>query len=138
MFDNYIKAGLDPEKEERSRHLNKLWFVGFVLWVFYLLLGGHFATQAFQGGLATLLYYCDEFYVSHPVNLRETRVWRAILATVPFHCAYLAVLFWLDHVLPQVMPKAIVFMPVVVIGFVAESSVLSKLVNACLGEQVAR
>jgi len=130
MFGSYIKAGFDPEKEERRSRIVKVMFVGLVLCVFYLWFDGPFATQAFQAWVATSLYYGDEFY-SRDVNVRETRLWKAILATVPFHCAYLAVLFWLDHVFPQVMLKAVVFMPAILICFGIESSVLSKLVNAC-------
>ena len=130
MFGNYAKADFDADKEERRGRLIKVGFGGVCLCGFYLWLGWPFATQVFQAWLATSLYYGDEFYVLRRVNIREVRFWKAILVTLPFHCAYLVALFWLDHALPQMMPKVVVFAPVIAIGFVVESRVTSKLIDS--------
>jgi len=134
VFGNYIKAGFDPEKEERRNLVGKLIIGGVVICGFYLWLDGRFATQVFQSWTATSLYYGDEFYVSRNVNLRAARFWKAMLATLPFHCAYLTLLLFLDHMFPQVMLKPVVFSPIILISFGIESAALSKLVKACFGE----
>jgi hypothetical protein len=132
MFGKYMNPTYDADKEERRGRLIKVMFGGLFLCGSYLWFGGPFATQVFQAWVATSLFYGDNFYVLRCVDIQDARVWKAILTTLPFHCTYLAALFWLDHTLPKIMPKAVVFMPIIAIGFACESLVTSKLLNRYL------
>ncbi len=79
--------------------------------------------------MATSLYYGDEFYVLRGLKVRDVRLWKAILATLPFHGAYLMALFWLDRTLPQMMLKAVVFMPLIAVCFAVESELMGNFVK---------
>jgi len=94
---------------------------GVALCGLYLFTGRPFATELFQGWVATSLLYGEEVYVRRAKDLRKTWLWKAVLATVPIHVLYLSGIFWLDKVLPQLMTKALVFMPVISLGFAIES-----------------
>jgi hypothetical protein len=112
---------LAAEQEEKR---NRMWWVifgGTALCILYLFTGRPFATQIFQGWMATSLFYGDNFYVSRGKDLRKLWLWKAILATVPIHVLYLSGIFWLDKALPQLMTKVVIFLPVIALGYAIES-----------------
>jgi hypothetical protein len=85
--------------------------------------------QLFQGWIATSLFFGDNFYVRRRKDLARLWLWKAVLITVPIHALYLAGIFWLDRAVPQMMTKAMVFLPVVGVGFAIESVAMQPLID---------
>ena len=96
---------------------------------FISFLGRPFAVEIFQGCVATVLCYGITFYVDRRKYLSKLWVWKAIVATVPLHIAYLAVLFRSDRAFPNVMTKVIVFMPVLLLAFGIEAILIDRIVD---------
>ena len=70
---------------------------GTALCLLYLFSGRPFATELFQGWIATGLFYGDNFYVRRRKDLATLWLWKSILITVPIHALYLSGIFWLDR-----------------------------------------
>lgn len=102
---------------------------GTFLCLLYLFSGRRFATEVFQGCFATVLCYGDTFYVRRRKDLNGRWLWKAILVTVPLHFFYLAALFWSDKIFPEFMTKAIIFIPVLSLGFVIESALMQRVID---------
>ena len=129
LFGYSVEQDFDLAKEQRRDRLGWLLLGGTALCGLYLFTGRPFATELFQGWIATSLFYGDNFYVRRRANLPKLWLWKSILITVPFHVLYLAGIFWLDRAIPQLMTKALVFMPVVGVGFAIESITMQPLID---------
>jgi hypothetical protein len=124
-----LEQDFDINKENRR---NRLWWpllAGAVLCVGYSILNLPFSLQIFQGFVATSLFYGENFYVRNKDHLRSFWLWKVILLTVPVHALYLAGVFWADRAFPGPMKKALVFMPVLVVGVVIESYWVQKIIK---------
>ena len=136
VFGYRVEQDFDLAKEQRR---DRLWWVliaGGVLWSLYLWSGAFhgwterpFVTEILQGWLATSLFYGDNFYVRRKADLSKLWLWKAIIATIPFHALYLAFIFWSDRAFPHVMTKIIVFFPVLTLGFAIESVNMQRLID---------
>jgi hypothetical protein len=124
-----MDSNFELSKDQRRVRLK--WFLvgGFILCLIYMFSGRPYEVEVFQTFLASGLSYGDGFYVVRGNDLRKPWLWRAILATVPLHIAYLTVLFWSDKAFPTVMTKALAFVPVLALGFVIESKVFDWVVD---------
>lgn len=129
LFGYSVEPGFDLALEQRRDRLAWLLLGRTALCLLYLFTGLPFATELFQGWLATSLFYGDNFYVRRRAYLLKSWLWKSILVTVPIHALYLAGIFWLDRVVPQLMTKAMVFMPVVAVGFAIESIQMQPLID---------
>lgn len=130
LFGYGIEPGFNIAKEQRRDRLGWLFYTGLVLCIAYSFFSRReHATEAFQGFVATSLFYGENFYVRRRGYLDKLWLWKAIFASIPLHVLYLVTLFWSDRALPEVMTKAIVFLPVVAVGFVLESFLLQKIVD---------
>jgi len=129
MFGYPIEPDYDAAKEERIDRVKWVIIGGTILCIVYLFSGLPFAVEVFQGLVATGLCYGDTFYVDNGNALRKPWLWKAILATIPVHVAYLGALFWSDKALPSVMTKSIVFMPLLLVGFGFESLLFDRIVG---------
>ena len=129
LFGYGVEQDFDLALEQRRDRLGWLLLGGTMLCGLNLFTGLPFATELFQGWIATSLFYGDNFYVRRRANLPKLWLWKSILITVPFHVLYLAGIFWLDRAIPQLMTKALVFMPVVGVGFAIESITMQPLID---------
>jgi|SRR5271155_1271384 len=129
LFGYSVEPDFDLALEQRRDRLGWLIFGGTALCGLYLFTGRPFATEFFQGWIATSLFYGDNFDVRRRKDLPRCRLWKSILITVPFHALYLAGIFWLDRVVPQLMTKAFIFIPVVALGFAIESIAMQPLID---------
>src|ERR1700728_3850897 len=91
-----IEPDFDLAKEQRRDRVGWAMWGGVVLAGVYLFLGGRFGVEAFQGAIATSLFYGSSFYVDRRNALGKLWLWEVIFATAPIHIAYLAGLFWSD------------------------------------------
>src|SRR5438132_1001183 len=69
------------------------------------------------------------FFFRRRAHLGKPWLRKAIIATIPFHAVYLTALFWSDHAFPQVMTKAMVFIPVLALGFAFESVQMGRIID---------
>jgi len=128
-FGYPIEPNFDLGKEQRRNRLSWPFFGGTALCLLYLFTGRPFATEVFQGFVATSLFYGEKFYVQRRSAFGKLWLWKAFLATLPVHMLYLAAIFGLDRSYPQVMTKAVVFIPVLAIGFAVESIWMERLID---------
>jgi hypothetical protein len=121
------ESGLDKDQ----RRVQLKWFLvgGFILCLIYMFSGRPYEVEVFQTFLASGLCYGDGFYVVRGNDLRKPWLWKAILATVPLHVAYLMVLFWSDKAFPSVMTKALAFVPILALAFAIESIAFDWIVD---------
>jgi hypothetical protein len=129
LFGYDVEQGFDLALEQRR---NRLWWLllgGTALCILYSFTGRPFATEFFQGWIATSLFYGDNFYVRRRTDLSKVWLWKSILITVPFHVLYLAAIFSLDRAVPQWMTKVAVFLPVIALGFALESITMQPLID---------
>ena len=129
LFGYGVEQDFDPGKEQRRGRLWWPFLGGIALCLIYLFTGRPFATEVFQGWVATSLFYGENFYVQRRSDLGSPWLWKAILASLPLHFLYLVGLFWLDAVLPRIMTKAIVFIPFLVIVFGIESILIDGIID---------
>jgi hypothetical protein len=129
LFGYSVEQDFDLALEQRRDRLGWLIFGGTALCGLYLSTGRPFATELFQGWIATALFYGDNFHVRRGKDLPRLWLWKAILMTVPIHALYLAGIFWLDRAVPQLMTKAFIFIPVVALGFAVESITMQPLID---------
>lgn len=108
------EEGSDAGKEERENHLK--WSLGGVatlLLVFYVL-GGIFPRGVWlyvlKVSLFTAFCYGHLLYVEEKEHIRESWVWKAVLATIPFHVAFLGIVVGIDRAAPYLASNAIVFL----------------------------
>lgn len=134
-FGYPLEADFDIAKEQRRDHLKWSLAAVLVLGLLYLFSGRPFAVRVFQVLFATTLYYGENFYVRRRDKFGEAWFWRALLATIPFHALYLAILLWSDTAFPNVMPKSTVVVPLLFLGFGIESALLDSFVNRFGGWQ---
>ena len=102
---------------------------GFILCGIYMFSGRPYAVEVFQTFLATALCYGESFYVGRANDLDKPWLWKAILATVPLHIAYLSVLVWSDKAFPNVMTKALAFVPLLGLAFAIEKIAFDLIVG---------
>jgi hypothetical protein len=129
LFGYDVEPGFDLAMEQRR---DRLWWPllgGTALCILYLFTGRPFATELFQGWIATGLFYGENFYVRRGKDLPKLWLWKSILATVPIHVIYLSGIFWLDKTLPELMTKVIVFMPLLALGFAIESINMQTIID---------
>jgi uncharacterized membrane protein YwzB len=100
--------------------------------------GRSYATQVFQGCLASILFYGDNFYVRRRATVDSALFSRTMLLSVPLHVIFLAAVFWSDRAFPQLMTKAVVFIPVLAVGFVMESVLINKIAGRLWGLEIER
>jgi len=124
LFGQRIEPDFDLGTETRRDRVGRILVVGTLLCGLYLFTGKPFATEIFQGWFATILAYGTSFYVRQRGNLRKRWLWTAALASLPVHVIYLLVIFWSDRALPELMPKAVIFIPVLSVGFGIESALV--------------
>jgi hypothetical protein len=129
LFGFPVDPNFDLSKEERRTRVGWALGAGCVLSLLCLFFKVPFATELFQGCVATILCYGANFYVDRREFLRERWLWHAIFATTLLHIAYLAALFWSDRAFPSVMTKAVVFMPIVATAFGVESVLIDRIVD---------
>lgn len=129
LFGYSVEPDFDLALEQRRDRLGWLLLGGTALWILYLFTGRPFATELFQGWVATGLFYGDNFYVRRRKDLPKLWLWKSILITVPIHTLYLAGIFWLDRAVPQLMTKIVIFMPVIALGFAVESIQMQPLID---------
>jgi hypothetical protein len=130
LFGYGIEPRFNIGAEQRRDRLNWLFYPGLILCIVYSFLSPReYSTELFQGFVATSLFYGENFYVRRRQYLDKLWLRKAIVATVPLHVLYLAGLFWSDRALPEVMTKALVFIPVIAAGFVLESFLVQKIVD---------
>jgi hypothetical protein len=129
LFGHSVEQGFDLAMEQRRDRLWWLLLGGTALCILYLFTGRPFATELFQGWIATSLFYGDNFYVRRGKDLPKLWLWKSILITVPFHVLYLAAMIWLDRAVPQLMTKVVIFLPVIALGFAIESITMQPLID---------
>jgi hypothetical protein len=129
LFGYRLEPDFDVAKERRRDRLKVALIGGFVLCVLYLFSGEPYATEAFQGCVATGLFYGEDFYVQRKDDLGKLWLWKAIFATVPLHALYLAGWFWSDRAFPNLMTKGTVFIPLLFVGFALESTLFGRIVD---------
>jgi hypothetical protein len=128
LFGYRIDPDFDLAKEQRRDRVGWVMWAGVALAMAYDLSGGRFGVEAFQGVVATSLFYGASFYADRRNALGKLWLWEIIFATVPLHVIYLAVLFWTDIRFPDVMTKAFVFIPVLSLCFAIESILVDRIV----------
>jgi len=129
LFGYGVEQNFDPGIEQRR---DRMWWPllgGTALCILYSFTGLPFATEFFQGWIATSLFYGDNFYVRRRNDFPKLWIWKSILATVPFHVLYLGAIIWLDRAVPQLMTKVAVFLPVIALGFALESITMQPLMD---------
>src|SRR5262245_61737722 len=128
LFGYRIDPEFDLPKEQRNDRIGWLLYAAVAICGVYLFLGGRFAVDVLQVAIVTILCYGANFYANRRSDLNKLWLWKAVVATVPLHCTYLALLIWSDKVVPQAMTKALVFMPVLLVGFAIESLLIEQIV----------
>jgi hypothetical protein len=128
-FGYALEPDFNLAKEQRRNRLGWTLVGGVIVCILYLFSGGPFATEIFQGWIATSLFHGDNFYIRRRADLRKLWLWKAVIAVTPFHLLYLAAIFWSDRAFPQVMTKVIVFLPVLALGFAIESIQMDKIID---------
>jgi hypothetical protein len=129
LFGYSVEQDFDLAVEQRR---DRMWWPllgGAAVCLLYLFTGRPFATEFFQGWIATSLFYGDNFYVRRRKDLPRLWLWKSILITVPIHALYLAGIFWLDRAVPQLMTKGAIFLPVIALGFAIESIATQPLID---------
>jgi hypothetical protein len=130
LFGYRLEPGFNIAKEQRRDRLSWLLYSGLVLCMAYSFFSRReHSTEVFQGFVATSLFYGETFYVRRRSDIGKLWLWKAIFATIPFHVLYLAGIFWSDRAFPEVMMKAIVFIPVLTLGFAIESIQMQRIVD---------
>jgi hypothetical protein len=124
LFGQSIEPDFDLNTERRNDRVGWVLIGGTLLCGIYLLWGKPFATEVFQGWFATILPYGTSFYVKQRNNLGKSWLWKAVLTSLPVHALYLLGIFWSDKAFPEFMTKAVVFIPVLAVGFGVESALL--------------
>lgn len=124
LFGQQVDPEYDEAKDERFTRVAKFLFGGLIVSLVYLLLGLPFPTEVFQGLVATILPYGSSFYVDRQTNAGQTWFWKAVLVTLPIHAIYLVAIFSCDAIFPEFMMKAVVFIPVLAVGFGIESALI--------------
>jgi hypothetical protein len=128
LFGYRVEPNFDPGEERKEDRLNWVIWGGFILLMVYGLFRT-FSVEMFQAYLATGFCYGVNFYVKWRNHFRKLWLWKAIFASVPLYTLYLAGLFWSDRTFPDLMTKAIVFIPVLILGLGIESVLIRGIVN---------
>jgi hypothetical protein len=129
LFGYDAEQGFDLAAEQRRDLLGWSLLGGTALCLVYLFTGRPYAIELFQGWIATSLFYGDNFYVRRGNDLFRLWLWKSTLATLPFHALYLSAIFWLDRELPQLMTKAVIFLPVLALCFAIESITMRTVID---------
>jgi hypothetical protein len=128
LFGYEVDPDFDLGKEQRTDRVSWFIYAAVAVCAVYLFAGGHFVDEVLQGSVATILCYGANFYANLRSSMNKPWLWKAILATIPLHVGYLALIFWSDRVAPEAMTKALVFIPVLGIGFGIESVLIDHIV----------
>lgn len=121
MFGYQIEPNFDIEREKRRDHVGWALLIVVGLSIVYDLFAGPNSTEVFQFLLATTWFYGATFYADRKVDIGKGLIRKDVLASLPLHAAYLVALVALDRTFPRAMMKAVVFIPVLAVGFVFES-----------------
>ena len=120
MFGYPVEPDFDLAREKRMDRVGSGILIGAGLAIVYDLFGGKFGVEVFQTVLATVTFYGINFYAERKNYTGNRRFWKALLAMTPLHAAFLVGLVWSDRAFPEVMTKAIVFIPVILTGLGVE------------------
>jgi hypothetical protein len=129
LFGYHLEADFDIAIEQRRDRLTHALIGLLIVCVLYLFSGEPYATEVFQGCIATGLFYGENFYVRRRDDLGQVWLRKVILATIPLHVLYLAAFFWSDKTFPSVMTKSIAFMPILALGFAIESILVDGIIT---------
>jgi hypothetical protein len=130
LFGYRIEPGFNIAREQRRDRLNWLFYTGVVLCIAYSFFSGRGrSTEIFQSFVATTLFYGETFYVRQRCDLGKLWIWKAIITTIPLHVLYLLGIFWSDRAYPDVMTKAIIFIPVLALGSAVEFTQMQRIVT---------
>jgi hypothetical protein len=129
LFGNRIEPEFDIAKEQRQGWIGRVIIGVAILCCAYDFFGFPFGVEVLQGCIATVVCYGHILYVEQRGHLRDLWLWKAILASVPLHALYLAALFWSDKMFPEVMTKAIVFTPVLILGLGIEYLLIQAIMS---------
>ena len=131
LFGYQLESDFDLGKEERRDRLWWPFFGGVALCLCCRpFLEKLLAVQIFQGWLATSLFFGEKFYVQRSVDLKELWLWKAMGAVLPLHALFLGCLFWVDRKMPGIMTKAVVFLPIILVGLGVESLFAERVIKA--------
>jgi hypothetical protein len=86
--------------------------------------------------VVTSLFFGENFYVQRRNDLNKQFLWKALRAILPLHGLILGCLFWFDRMLPGLMMKAIVFLPVILVGLGIETLFAQRIIEAFDPKQV--
>lgn len=128
LFGYRLEPDFNIAKEQRRDRLKLAFWIGLVLLMVYGFFR-NFSVEMFQGYVGTALFYGENFYVRRRSYLSKLWLWKAIIASIPLHVLYLAGIFWSDRAFPELMTKAIVFMPAIAVGFVIESYLIQRVID---------
>ena len=129
LFGYPLEPDFDLGKERRQRHVGLALLGGTGVCLVYLLAGLPFPVEVFQAFFATCLCFGVSFYVRRRADWSKPWLWRAFLATIPLHTAYLAAVFWSDKLVPSLMTKALGFIPILSICYAIESIIVDGIVD---------
>jgi uncharacterized membrane protein YccC len=128
LFGQPIETGFNLARERRKDQVGWAVIAGAILCAAYDFAGGPFSVEIFQILVATVLCYGASFYVDHLDDFSEPWVWKAAAASLPLHALYLSVFLLSDRTFPNIMTKAVAFIPVLAVGFGIESVLLSAII----------
>ena len=129
LFGQRVEADFDLARERRRDQVGWSIIAATILCAAYDFAGGRFSVQLFQGLVATILCYGANFYVDYGNGRREPWLWKAIVASTCVHVVYVLVIFSSDWAFPNWMTKAIVFIPVLALGFGIESVLIDRVID---------
>jgi hypothetical protein len=105
---------IDPTKQSRKDHLRwGFWGVSTVLLASYFFKGFLISSpwlHIVKACLLTMLCYGHFLYVEEKDEVRSRWLWVAVLATLPFHVAFLGVILAIDRAVPYLAPNPIAFL----------------------------
>jgi hypothetical protein len=129
LFGYGLEPDFDLGKERRKNWVGWTIVCASIVCAASLFWNFRFAIQGAQACIATIGCYGQTFYVEQKGLFRKLWLWKVILASVPLHVLYLAGLFWSDKMFPEVMTKAIFFIPVLILGAGIEYVLIQAIMN---------
>jgi hypothetical protein len=126
LFGYRLEPDFDLAKEQRRDRVGWILIGGTLIALFF---SGNLRAELAQAYFSSVLCYGGNFYVDRKDDLGKLWLWKVIFVTVPLHLLYLAAVFWSDKQFPSVMTKAIVFIPLLFVGFGIESIVIDRIVG---------
>lgn len=124
MFGYRLEPDFDLAKEQRRDRVGWILIGGTLIALFF---SGNLRAELAQAYFSTVLCYGANFYVNRKDHIGKLWLWKAVFLSVPLHILYLATVFWSDKQFPNVMTKAIVFVPLLAVGFAIESVLIDRI-----------